>query len=54
MSNKIDVNSVVADGLDVHFAVDISQRDVIDEENEMKTCRLLTRPNKPRIHWQAC
>ena len=53
MSNKTDANSVVANGLYVHFAVSISQRDVIHEENEMKTCRLGTKPNKSRIHWQA-
>jgi hypothetical protein len=53
MNNKTDTNSVVANGLYVHFAVGISQRDVIHEENEMKTCRLGTKPNKSRIHWQA-
>jgi hypothetical protein len=50
MSNKTDVNYLVVDGLNVHFTVDISQRDVIDEENEMKTCRISTKPNNSHIH----
>jgi hypothetical protein len=48
--NKTDVNSVVADGLYVHFTVDVSQRDVTDEENEIKTCRIDTKPNKSHFH----